>query len=430
MQKQKKKLQSTNHQNERLKKHVAAIHSSGVLSLLERKMANIFLLNAYDELLTKRSHSINVQLLSQMLGWKESNNTDRLKAALEALASTPLTFNELKDGKESWRVMSMISYGHIEGGVCTYRYDEYLAERLYDPEIYATINLGVQRKLDGSYALALYENCLRYRNIGSTGWWDLELFRRLVGAENEYYNDFRRLNSKVIKFAVQEINKVTDIFVTTEFKRMGRKVVALKFLVTENPQQTLLSSEDLDEYADIRKSEIYQKLRDHGIGERLAILWVLQDEQLAKQVVDYVESKAKKKLVKGSTAGYIRKLIEEKAEVGKSNFETQLEKSNQLQQQAAERNRVEAKIQSLKTEFLRSKTNEIIKSLSLSEKQQLIQEYEQSGEAGTIESLNFEKATFKNMVERLRYRAWLNKRLTPEFSETEFKIWFQHKQKV
>ena len=98
--------------NENLRKHVAAIHTSGELSLLERKMANVFLLNAYDNLLTNRTHKINVKLLATMLGWDESNNTTRLKAALEALASTPVTFNEMKDGKESWKVMAMISFVH------------------------------------------------------------------------------------------------------------------------------------------------------------------------------------------------------------------------------------------------------------------------------------------------------------------------------
>lgn len=54
--------------NENLRKHVAAIHTSGELSLLERKMANVFLLNAYDNLLNNRTHKINVKLLSTMLG--------------------------------------------------------------------------------------------------------------------------------------------------------------------------------------------------------------------------------------------------------------------------------------------------------------------------------------------------------------------------
>ena len=50
-----------------LKKHVAAIHIGSDLTLVERKMANVLLLNAYEELLTTRTHSIPIPLMCAML---------------------------------------------------------------------------------------------------------------------------------------------------------------------------------------------------------------------------------------------------------------------------------------------------------------------------------------------------------------------------
>ena len=61
----------------------------------------------------------------------------------------------------------------------------------------------------------------------------------------------------------------------------------------------------------------------HGIRDRLAISWVMHDEQRASTVIEYVEAKHKKRQVKSSTAGYIRKLIEDKAEVGVSPYQAQ-----------------------------------------------------------------------------------------------------------
>jgi plasmid replication initiation protein len=411
----KKSLESqTAASNENLRKHVAAIHTSGELSLLERKMANVFLLNAYDNLLNNRTHKINVKLLATMLGWDESNNTTRLKAALEVLASTPVTFNEMKDGKESWKVMSMISFGQIENGICSYRYDEYLAERLYDPEIYATINLKIQRDIGSGYALSLHENCLRYKTVKSTGWWEIEKFRRLIGAENPHYDDFRRLNAKVIKPSVNEINKVTEIQITPEFKKEGRKVAFVRFLIKENPQQTLLNSEDLDEYVEIRKTETYLKLREHGIGERLAILWTMQDEERAKEVIDYVENKAKKKQVKGSTAGYIRKLIEENAEVGKSGFESGLELQEQKNRELIERKLKEVKIKASYEENLRERTSQVVKSLSPEEIKSYIEKYCQQDKTRTITTFSLETGKIKNTIERLSFMAWLREHIKLE----------------
>lgn len=46
--------------NRELKKHVAIIHSSNKISLLQRKISNALLFNAYDDLLTKDEHEIHV----------------------------------------------------------------------------------------------------------------------------------------------------------------------------------------------------------------------------------------------------------------------------------------------------------------------------------------------------------------------------------
>ena len=53
--------------NEQLRKHVAAIHIGGELGLLGRKMSNVLLLNAYDDLLTQRTHRLPVVHLRAML---------------------------------------------------------------------------------------------------------------------------------------------------------------------------------------------------------------------------------------------------------------------------------------------------------------------------------------------------------------------------
>jgi hypothetical protein len=333
-----------------VKKHVAAIHINGDLSLVERKLANVLLLNAYDDLLVKRTHAIPVSLLLAMIGWKESNNVDALQGALTKLVGTPIEFNLMNDGKVSWHTMAMVAYGKIENGICSYRYDEFLAEQLYNPEIYATINLGIQRLFESCYSLALYENCLRYKSVGSTGWWRVEKFRELVGATKKNYEEFRYLQREAIKKPVDEINRVSDIRLSPEFRREGRRIAELRFLVSEAPQQAALKPESKDAHAEIRESELFKRLRSHGIGARLAVAWVLQDEARARATVEYVEGRAKRGQVKGSTAGYIRTLFEGGAEVSKSDFEEGLEarsreaaeSARRSEQQKAEARRAEA----------------------------------------------------------------------------------------
>lgn len=414
--------------NDQVKKHVAAIHTSGEMSLLERKTANVLLLNAYDALLSKRTHTLPVKHLCAMLGWDESNNIERLQDVLRKLASTTIEFNMMEDGgKEVWRVMSMLSYGEISGGTCTYRYDEYLAERLYDPEIYATINIGVQRRFDGGYALTLYENCLRYKTVGSTGWWELNRFRRIMGADAALYDDFYRLNERVIKPSIKEINRVSDIQLEPEFQKQGRKIAAVRFLITENPQQTLLKPVIQDDHEAIRESEIFKRLLEHGIGERLAILWILQDEDRARQVVEYVEAKAKKKQVKGSTAGYIRTLYESDAVVGKTLFEEKKEQEDQEKIEEKQRKALEDRCSKLEAEFVRERTNGAVNALSLDDKRAWVQSYIDEVGGEKAKTYNAETTEFRDSLERIQFSGWLRKRLVQTIDPSEYKAWLKIK---
>jgi hypothetical protein len=395
---------------------VAAIHTSGELSLLERKMVNVLLLNAYDALLTRRTHVLPIKHLCAMLGWDDSKNTERLQEVLLKLASTAVEFNMMEDGKEVWRVMSMISYGEISEGICTYRYDEYLAERLYDPEIYATINIGIQRRFEGSYALTLYENCLRYKIVGSTGWWELERFKKIIGANAAIYDEFKYLKRDVIIKPIDEINRVSDMQLVPEFQKQGRKVTAVRFLISENPQQTLLKPVIQDDHLAIRESEIFKRLLEHGIGERLAILWVLQDEERAQKVVEYVEAKAHKKQVKGSTAGYIRTLYESDAVVGKTPFEENRKQAEQIKIVEEQRKALKKKQSDLEAKFVRERTNEAVNALSVDDKRVLASIYiaEIGGEKS--KTYNAETVDFRDSLERIQFLAWLRKRLAPKIT--------------
>jgi len=424
----KKALGNLKSSNEKVKKHVATIHTSGVLSLLERKMVNVLLLNAYDALLTRRTHSLPTKHLCAMLGWDESNNIERLQDILRKLASTVVEFNIMEDGKEAWRVMSMLSYGEVKDGICSYRYDEYLAERLYDPEIYATINIGIQRRFDGSYALTLYENCLRYKLVGSTGWWELDRFKKIIGASAAVYDEFKYLKRDVIMKPIEEINRISDIQLVPEFQKQGRKVTAVRFLITENPQQTLLKPIIQDDHEAIRETEIFKRLLEHGIGERLAILWILQDEDRAQKVVEYVEARARKKQVKGTTAGYIRTLYESDAVVGKTPFEEKKEQEDQGKIEEKQRKLQEKRCSELEAKYIREHINEAIKALSLGDKRVFVQNYIDEIGDEHAKTYNIETTEFRDSLERINFLGWLRKRLSPTMIEpSEYKAWLKKK---
>lgn len=271
-----------------VKKHVAAIHVSGKLTLLQRKLSNVLLLNAYDTLTRQNTFQMDAKTLCMMVGYN-SNDLDTLKQSLRGLAETVAEWDMLDEkGQQEWGVSSLLSYAKLKAGVCEYAYSPALAEKLNDPKVFALINLNIQRRFNSGHALALYENCYRFHRIGTTGWWPLETFRRLMGvSDSVYYEVFKHLNAKIIKPSVAEVNKTSNIIVTPEFRKQGRSVTDVRFKIASNPQLAIL---DLDDGAGQRNSPIYDRLRAMGVSDRLARQWLSEHgEDAVALKLNYVD---------------------------------------------------------------------------------------------------------------------------------------------
>ena len=142
-----------------VKKHVAAIHVSGKLTLLQRKLSNVLLLNAYDTLTDQQTHLIDARTLCMMIGYN-SNDMDTLKQSLRGLAETVAEWDMLDDkGQQEWGVSSLLSYAKLKAGVCEYAYSPALAAKLNDPKVFALINLNIQRRFTSGHALAVTGSC-------------------------------------------------------------------------------------------------------------------------------------------------------------------------------------------------------------------------------------------------------------------------------
>jgi hypothetical protein len=216
-------------------KHSAAIHIANKVSLLQRRAWNLLLAHAYDRLPSQDVYSISVNVLSDRLGY-DSKDEKHLKAALRALATYAVEWDVLdKDGSPDWGVTTLLAQARIRGGICTYAYSPELRERLHNPKVYARISLSLQNEFTSKHALALYELFVDYldeaRNYGETPYIPLMQFRKLMGIAEGSYTAFKKLNTRVIKEPIEEINTRTDLNVTVAYQRHRRRVCALKFKI-------------------------------------------------------------------------------------------------------------------------------------------------------------------------------------------------------
>ena len=259
-----------------------AIQIQSKMMLLQHRTWNVLLANAYDELPHTDIHSVSMVELAAKLDFN-SGNLAYLKEVLEALVDCTVKWNILEKDKEvEWGVASLLANAKIRDGICTYSFAPELRYKLYNPRIYAKLNLRLQNKFRSQYALILWEVCFDYfdmsRNQGETPFIPLEKFRELIGMAPDEYPAFKSLNQWVIKPAIQEINKLTDYHVEVELKRIGRKVGELKFRISKPKEITV--SEPIQEslYPDIQDlPRVALALVQAGVDRSMAVRIAEQD---------------------------------------------------------------------------------------------------------------------------------------------------------
>jgi Initiator Replication protein len=146
-------------------KHSAAIQIENNMTLLQRRAWNALLFNAYNELDKKEEHQISLQYLAHLVGY-DSHDMEYLKEASLAMLRCIVQYNVLgKDGSlERWGATALLAQADIQKkkGLFIYAYSPELRRRLHNPEMYARLDLDLQKQFDSKYALALWELCTDY----------------------------------------------------------------------------------------------------------------------------------------------------------------------------------------------------------------------------------------------------------------------------
>jgi len=346
-----------------LKKHVATIHCSNTLTLLQRKITNALLYHAYKELLLKEEHEITVKQLCQLISY-HGNNHSVIKQALKGLLSTVIEWNVVDDvmGVEDWTASSILASVSLRGPLCTYAYSPRMKRLLHSPSMFGKINLLVQAKFKSNYGLALYENCIRYRGLPFTKWFDVDMFRKLMGVPTGKYTVFRDFKRRVLDKSIEEINSYSDLVVEPELFREGKKVLKIRFALKERPKKTRLGSLTKNSDSDVEipstqsdpQADIQVQLMEYfGLGKD-------QAEQLLQEYsLDFIkekmclveESKSYQQGKVQNIAAYLISAVKNNYQLAKANTSV-LKKKHQQSQKQFDHQQAERKVEKIRESYL------------------------------------------------------------------------------
>lgn len=215
---------------------------------IDRKVFNVLLANAYRAIQSRGSgvHRIKLSELADglLMGYETAAQmadfNRQIHESLKRLWSVNVEIDFEEEGKPYSVKCHYLSYSYskVEGSDIVYAFDDLMLACLYQPSVYALIELNVSSRLKSGYAGKLYETMkLYHRRFDNTWEAGVEALRSHLELGDKYPR-FEQLREHVIERAVAEVNDHAEFSLTVKYHRSGRGGKVDRVSFTTVPKQT------------------------------------------------------------------------------------------------------------------------------------------------------------------------------------------------
>jgi len=311
--------------------------------------------------------------LTDFLGYEPVK--EELKNDFEKLRREPIIVNYLeKDGTAVMHGMGFLSEWKVSTKAIRFKVPSLLQEVMQGLDqpraIFQLINWDIFNHFTGKYEAVIYKLCRDYVGVKKTPYMTVQEFREYMGLKDGEHAEFKALNRRVIDMPLSRINEsnLSDITADVVFKRDGRKVLGLYFLVERKKQQSIPFPE-LEENPAFKFAKI--TIQASTQAEYLALRSPEEITLCIERANEYGEELSKKGKDAPNYGGLYRKAITEgwhTAMIEKTIQKEAKEKQIQQKKQAEE---LKAKSENFKAEEEEKRKLDLLSEFhSLDEKEQ------------------------------------------------------------
>ncbi len=214
--------------------HSSAIHVENKLGLKARLAWFYMVYRSFSHLGDSQKFTIQISDLKKAINYTSKNNKI-LKDLLRDLTQTSVEWDILEKDDQIWEVNSLLSGCKIDKGTgkITFSFSPFIQERLFNPKLYAKINLIVSKRFKSKYSLTIYCLAVDYLQIKyNYGEKNLTIdeLRKYLGLGDNEYARVVDLNKDIIKKAEKEINVNSDLNISIiPIRTINRKITGFKF---------------------------------------------------------------------------------------------------------------------------------------------------------------------------------------------------------
>lgn len=230
--------------------NIAVKHVNNNFGLTESKMLDAFYFIARNNLDTDDTLMVTMDYFKWLIGQDGTRNSKYLRdcistlqsALIQVLATNPAT------KQEDWISIHYLDSVFLTSGKIYFKIPAEIRTNLLKSESYTYISLKINNRFSSKYAYDIYKYCRENAFRNEQKWIEVDEFRRMIsGGKTDFYPDTRELNRKVIKPAIEQINSKSNLFITLETKTENRFIVAIRFLIEENPNYEASNKPSLNE---------------------------------------------------------------------------------------------------------------------------------------------------------------------------------------
>lgn len=252
------------------RKAVQVVHSKprAPMSLLQRKLANVWLKNAMVTQADDQGwYTIPIRTMAVDVGF-DSNNREYLKQSAEQLMRIVFEWDVVapQHKRVLWKASVLFPEVEIRPDVLRYQISRQLRDHVLDPEMYALIDMNVVRKFRKAASIPIYEFCVRFEKIKITAEVVWQEFRDMLlgdGTEAKAYAEYKYFKQKVLNPCIAEINAESTVRIALLESKIGRRINTIRFSVERKPEV----SSDAESISDEHHLELVGEMIRLGVPQ-------------------------------------------------------------------------------------------------------------------------------------------------------------------
>jgi hypothetical protein len=272
------------------------------LTLADRRIFNMLLANAWDNIKEPVFHTIRLHEL-------RSSNQDnsRPRDSIKRLMQVIISFDVIEDGINREVITHLLGdckLDHNPHGLAHYSFSDSMRKMLVFSSVFARLRRDLIYQFRSKYALTLYEMLQKRINLShkTSDDFTIDEIRQKLGVAKEINKIYRDLNTNVLKPAVLEVNKLSDIACSFDPIIENRVTVGIRLSWRKKEiEETFKSVNELQNNSAVRKERIRGQVvqifpnQNHGnatdepnkIDNRVRELNTRECEQLKKTFFGY-----------------------------------------------------------------------------------------------------------------------------------------------